>query len=126
MFRSWYDSGCTPQRYPFKRLFFALPVSDVQRRALAQWRHGLGLRSGKPVPVANFHVTLLFVGDVEAAQVPAICAAVDQLALPATAPRLLLDRLQVWQRASALVLEAQQTLRRCCNWCTACSKRCCH
>lgn len=40
---------------------------------------------------------------------PAICAAVDQLALPATAPRLLLDRLQVWQRASALVLEAQQT-----------------
>ncbi|AYG44576.1 RNA 2',3'-cyclic phosphodiesterase [Pseudomonas sp. Leaf58] len=98
-----------PSGTPFKRLFFALPVSDVQRRALAQWRHGLGLRSGKPVPVANFHVTLLFVGDVEAAQVPAICAAVDQLALPATAPRLLLDRLQVWQRASALVLEAQQT-----------------
>ena len=94
---------------PIKRLFFALPVSDAQRRALAQWRRGLQLRSGKPVPVANFHVTLLFLGDVDAAQVPAICAAVDQLALPATAPRLLLDRLQVWQRASALVLEAQQT-----------------
>ncbi|MFP3449343.1 2'-5' RNA ligase family protein, partial [Pseudomonas sp. SIMBA_067] len=31
------------------------------------------------------------------------------LALPAAAPRLLLDRLQVWQRASALVLEAHQT-----------------
>lgn len=94
---------------PFKRLFFALPVSEAQRRALAQWRRGLNLRSGKPVPAANFHVTLLFLGDVDAAQVPAICAAVDQLTLPAAAPRLLLDRLQVWQRASALVLEAQQT-----------------
>ncbi|WP_447741026.1 RNA 2',3'-cyclic phosphodiesterase [Pseudomonas laurentiana] len=94
---------------PFKRLFFALPVSDTQRRALAQWRRGLNLRSGKPVPAANFHVTLLFLGDVDAAQVPAICAAVDQLALPATAPRLLLNRLQVWQRAGALVLEAQLT-----------------
>ncbi|AGA74170.1 RNA 2',3'-cyclic phosphodiesterase [Pseudomonas plecoglossicida] len=94
---------------PFKRLFFALPVSDAQRRALAQWRRGLNLRSGKPVPAANFHVTLLFLGDVDTAHVPAICAVVDQLALPATAPRLLLDRLQVWQRASALVLEAQQT-----------------
>ncbi len=94
---------------PFKRLFFALPVNDAQRRALAQWRSGLALRSGKPVPADNFHVTLLFLGDVDAVQVPAICAAVDQLPLPAAMPRLLLDRLHVWQRASALVLEAQQT-----------------
>ncbi|MBV4491989.1 RNA 2',3'-cyclic phosphodiesterase [Pseudomonas oryzicola] len=93
---------------PFKRLFFALPVGDSQRRALAQWRRSLNLRSGKPVPAANFHVTLLFLGDVDVAQVPAICAAVDKLALPATPARLLLDRLQVWQRANALVLEAQQ------------------
>ena len=94
---------------PFKRLFFALPVSDAQRRALAQWRRSLNLRSGKPVPADNFHVTLLFLGDVDTAQVPAICAAVDALKRPATAPRLLLDRLQVWQRAGALVLEPQQT-----------------
>ncbi|WDM61181.1 RNA 2',3'-cyclic phosphodiesterase [Pseudomonas sp. NEEL19] len=97
-----------PSGSPFKRLFFALPVSDVQRRALAQFRRGLNLRSGKPVPAANFHVTLLFLGDVDAALVPAICATVDQLALPGRVPRLTLDRLQVWQRSSALVLEAQQ------------------
>jgi len=94
---------------PFKRLFFALPVSEAQRRALAQWRRGLNLRSGKPVPATNFHVTLLFLGDVDTAQVPAICAAVDQLSVSSAAPRLVLDRVQVWQRASALVLEAQQT-----------------
>ncbi len=57
-----------PSGSPFKRLFFALPVSDAQRRALAQWRRGLGLRSGKPVPAANFHVTLLFLGDVDTAR----------------------------------------------------------
>lgn len=98
-----------PSGAPFKRLFFALPVSDAQRRALAQWRRGLNLRSGKPVPADNFHVTLLFLGDVDTALLPSICAAVDALKRPAAAPRLLLDRLQVWPRASALVLEPQQT-----------------
>lgn len=97
-----------PSGAPFKRLFFALPVSDAQCRAMAQWRRGLGLRSGKPVPAANFHVTLLFLGDVDAAQVPAICAAVDQLSRPRAPLRLLLDRLQAWPRASALVLEPAQ------------------
>lgn len=38
-----------PSGSPFKRLFFALPASDAQRRDLAQWRRGLNLRSGKPV-----------------------------------------------------------------------------
>nr|WP_314479796.1 RNA 2',3'-cyclic phosphodiesterase [uncultured Pseudomonas sp.] len=94
---------------PFKRLFFALPVGDAQRRDVAQWRRGLALRSGKPVPAANFHVTLAFLGNVDAAQVPSVCAAVDQLALPDKAPRLVLDRLQVWQKVGALVLEAQST-----------------
>ncbi|CAB5528950.1 2'-5'-RNA ligase [Pseudomonas putida] len=94
---------------PFKRLFFALTVSDAQRRAIAQWRRALALRSGKPVPAQNFHLTLLFLGDVDVAQVPALCAAVDQLKRPEAPIRLVLDRLQVWHRASVLVLEPQQT-----------------
>ncbi|WP_449432228.1 RNA 2',3'-cyclic phosphodiesterase [Pseudomonas putida] len=96
------------QGLAFKRLFFALSVSDSQRRAIAQWRRSLSLRSGKPVPAQNFHVTLMFLGDVAVDQVPAICAAVDQLKRPSAPPRLLLDSLQVWQRASVLVLEPQQ------------------
>ena len=40
---------------------------------------------------------------------PAPCAAVDQLKRPETPIRLVLDRLQVWHRASVLVLEPQQT-----------------
>lgn len=92
----------------FKRLFFALPVAAAQCRALAQWRRGLGVRSGKPVPAENFHVTLAFLGDVDTAQVPAICAAVERLARPQAPLRVLLDRLQVWPRAAALVLEPEQ------------------
>ncbi|MCE1118357.1 MULTISPECIES: RNA 2',3'-cyclic phosphodiesterase [Pseudomonas] len=97
-----------PSGAPFKRLFFALSVSDGQRRAIAQWRRSLNLRSGKPVPADNFHVTLLFLGDVDAALVPAVCAAVEPLQRPDAPLRLVLDRLQVWPRASALVLEPEQ------------------
>jgi 2'-5' RNA ligase len=97
-----------PSGTPFKRLFFALPVGEAQRRDLAHWRRGLNLRSGKPVPADNFHVTLLFLGDVDAAQLPAICAAVERLQRPKAPLRLLLDRLQVWPRAGALVLEPEQ------------------
>jgi 2'-5' RNA ligase len=98
-----------PSGTPFKRLFFALPVSDAQRRAITQWRRGLNLRSGKPVPSENFHLTLLFLGDVDAAQVPAICAAVDNLVRPGAPLRLLLDQLKTWQRSNVLVLEPQET-----------------
>lgn len=97
-----------PSGTPFKRLFFALPVAQAQRQALAQWRRGLGLRQGKPVPADNFHVTLLFLGDVDTAQVPAICASVDRLVRPGAVVRLPLDRLQAWPRAKALVLAPQQ------------------
>ncbi len=94
---------------PFKRLFFAFSLAEPQRRAIAQWRRALGLRAGKPVPVENFHVTLLFLGDVPAAQVPALCAVVDGLKRPAAPVRLLLDRLQTWRRPSVLVLEPSDT-----------------
>lgn len=94
---------------PFKRLFFALDCAEPQRRAIARWRRELGLRSGRPVPTENFHLTLLFLGDVDAAQVPAICAAVDSLKLPSAPLRLVLDQLQSWPRANVLVLAPQQT-----------------
>jgi len=41
--------------------------------------------------------------------VPAICAAVDNLARPAAPLRLLLDQLKAWPRANVLVLEPQDT-----------------
>ncbi|MHC6225230.1 RNA 2',3'-cyclic phosphodiesterase [Pseudomonas sp. X10] len=98
-----------PRGSPFKRLFFALDCTPAQRQSITQWRRDLGLRSGKPVPAENFHLTLLFLGDVDAARVAGICAAVDTLSLPSGPLRLVLDQLQAWQRANVLVLAPQQT-----------------
>jgi len=41
--------------------------------------------------------------------VPALCAAVDNLARPGAPLRLLLNQLKTWQRANVLVLEPQET-----------------
>lgn len=93
---------------PFKRLFFALDCANEQRRAIAKWRSALGLRTGRPVPADNFHVTLMFLGQVDSAQVANICAGASQLGGRGDALRMVLDKLDVWRRAGVLVLMAEQ------------------
>ena len=56
---------------PARRLFFALWPDETQRRALEHAaakavRHS----GGRPVPVANLHVTLAFLGSVAAVRIP--------------------------------------------------------
>ncbi|QXI18739.1 RNA 2',3'-cyclic phosphodiesterase [Pseudomonas hamedanensis] len=93
---------------PSKRLFFALDCPPAQRKAIAQWRAQLGLRSGKPVPADNFHLTLLFLGAVPLAQIHGVCEAAGSVRTPGQALRVALDRLQVWQRAGVLSLAPEQ------------------
>ena len=101
---------------PFKRLFFALPCAASQGRAVSRWRSDLRLRSGKPVPAENFHLTLMFLGAVGVSQVPAILEAAGRVApLPRLDP-LVLDRLEVWRRSQALVLVAQQPPKALLRW----------
>ncbi|MHC8367268.1 RNA 2',3'-cyclic phosphodiesterase [Pseudomonas sp. ZT5P21] len=96
----------TPE--PVKRLFFALNCPLEQRKAIGQWRSALQLRTGRPVPVENFHLTLLFLGAVEVAQMAGICTAAAEVRVPGVALRVALDRLDVWRRAGVLVLAAEQ------------------
>lgn len=91
-----------------KRLFFALDCPPAQRKAIAQWRGELGLRSGKPVPADNFHMTLLFLGDVPLAQIAGVCDAAAKVRTPGEALKISLDRLQVWHRAGVLALAPEQ------------------
>jgi len=91
-----------------KRLFFALDCPAVQRKAIAQWRGELGLRTGKPVPADNFHLTLLFIGAVPLAQINEVCEAAGQVRTPGEALRIPLDRLQVWHRPGVLSLAPEQ------------------
>jgi len=95
-------------REPFKRLFFALDCAPAQRKAIAQWRSALQLRSGRPVPVENFHLTLKFLGSVDTAQIAAIVEAVASVRTSAMRLTVVLDRLDVWRRAGVLVLAPEQ------------------
>ncbi|WP_435037176.1 RNA 2',3'-cyclic phosphodiesterase [Pseudomonas neuropathica] len=91
-----------------KRLFFALDCPAAQRKAIAQWRGELGVRTGKPVPADNFHLTLLFLGAVPLAQINDVCEAAGQVRTPGEALKISLDRLQVWHRAGVLSLAPEQ------------------
>ena len=93
---------------PVKRLFFALSCPAEQRRAIAQWRGELALRIGRPVPTENFHLTLLFLGAVNVAQIADIYAAAGEVRVPGMALTVALDRLDVWRRPGVLVLAPEQ------------------
>lgn len=93
---------------PFKRLFFALECAPEQRRAIARWRGGLALRTGRPVPSENFHVTLVFLGAVEVAQIAELCAAAAKVRMPTRTISVVLDKLEAWRQAGVLVLTAQE------------------
>lgn len=92
-----------------KRLFLALPCTPEQSRTLGRWRSTLGLKHGRPVPVSNFHLTLMFLGEIGAAQLPAICDAMAKVPRPDAPLRIVLDTLALWHRSNMLVLEPSQT-----------------
>jgi len=56
------------------RAFFALDIPPPVQHAIARWRGRAVVAGGRAVPAANFHMTLHFVGDIEARQVDALCA----------------------------------------------------
>lgn len=101
---------------PLKRLFFALPCTPIQRRAIAHWRSALGFSSGRPVPAENFHVTLMFLGSVAVAQIPGIIAAAAGVRPPGEPLTVTLDRLDAWRRAGVLLLAPAQTPRVLRQW----------
>lgn len=74
------------------------------RKEISQWRTSLSLRVGRPVPTANFHLTLLFLGAVDRAQISAICTAASKVKVPGKTLTVVLDRLEIWRKSRALVL----------------------
>lgn len=45
-----------------KRLFFALDISQQDKEIIEKWRRSLSI-SARPVPIDNFHITLVFLGN---------------------------------------------------------------
>jgi RNA 2',3'-cyclic 3'-phosphodiesterase len=90
-----------------RRLFFALWPDDGQRAALVQ-ATAKAVRScgGRPVPPANLHMTLCFLGGVPVARVADLGGVARLLAAsraPAAAPVMLdFQRLEHWARPQLL------------------------
>ena len=59
------------------RLFFGLETDPATALALADWRDRELACDGRPVPVANFHITLAFVGELADSALETLCLAVD-------------------------------------------------
>ncbi|GAB6079890.1 RNA 2',3'-cyclic phosphodiesterase [Hydrogenophilus thermoluteolus] len=102
----------TSQEIPYAsakmRLFLALPPPEAWRRDTARLlgetlRAQTILHTFRLVPARNWHLTLLFFGDVTSTQVPLLQQTVQTL--PAT-PRtpLVLDRIAFWSNARVVVL----------------------
>jgi 2'-5' RNA ligase len=81
-----------------RRLFFALWPSDEFRAEIETTTHPLARASGgRLIPPPNFHVTLLFLGEIPAELLPAIQQAGAALA-GSPAFRLEFDNVESWGR----------------------------
>ena len=77
------------------RLFFALPCPTKIAAQIDAWRQDQHF-AGKPVPAANLHVTLAFLGQVPQSRVQLLQRVPPKLALADLAFDLNLDRLDCW------------------------------
>lgn len=64
---------------PRMRVFFALEIPRPARDAIADWRDRHAAAGGRAVAAENFHITLHFIGDVEARQLDWLCAEAERI-----------------------------------------------
>lgn len=88
-----------------KRLFFALwPDQNTRRQCL---QLSAGMRGfGKPVAANNLHVTLVFLGLVDAAGQQAMSKAAGRIAVEPFC--LTFDRVEFWQKPAVVCLRAER------------------
>ena len=88
-----------------KRLFFALWPDAAVRTECCAVLEKIPPGLVKPVPAANLHVTLQFLGQVNPEQEQFLIAAAGQL--PISTMSLLFDRLDFWQKPAVLCLSSE-------------------
>jgi len=93
----------TNERMRTRRLFFALCPDEMCRQALvARMRRTLPRGSGRPVPAANLHLTLVFLGQLDETAVNCVQQAGGRVR--ARAFRIVLDHVGYWGRPRVLWL----------------------
>jgi len=80
------------------RIFFGLDLAQPVKQYIADWRDLSLLADGRPVPAANFHITLAFVGEVKPRSLDDLVRSVDQRLMdhPPGAISLTLDSVGFW------------------------------
>lgn len=93
------------------RLFFAIWPDEQERTATdKQVREHLSptLQAGRPVPAANLHVTLLFLGEVRPEALPALYQAAADVARISNEFVFQLQALTYWRKPRVLVLTSDE------------------
>lgn len=82
------------------RVFFGLELTADTTLQIAAWRDREPRPGGRPVPPANFHITLAFVGEIVPGSLERLCLAVDDALQRARPPggQLLLDCVGYWPK----------------------------
>ena len=88
------------QDKPTRRLFFALWPDEHTRALIAQRAAAISLHKSKPVAVENYHITLRFIGDVDASL--QACIEAQAAHVNAAECELLLNQFGFFKRARVL------------------------
>ena len=91
-----------------KRLFFGLQPTDETRQLCTNLLHGIANSGNQPIPSANLHVTLVFLGLLDTAIENALLA--EAATVVGKKFVLHFDQLSYWQKPSVLCLTASETV----------------
>ncbi len=82
------------------RVFFGLETEPASALAIGDWRDRQLHAGGRPVPPANFHITLAFVGEIGERALESLCDSADAWLdnAPCAAGCLRLDTAGYWPR----------------------------
>lgn len=84
------------------RLFFALWPDDTTRKSIAQFAESMNNIRGKKVQAVNFHITLSFLGEVEASRIDSLLRAAG--GVRGQGFELVLDKLDCFSRSRIMYM----------------------
>lgn len=91
-----------PGVHRFVKIFFVLWPEVTAKEKLDRLAKQLAITSGgSRIRSENLHLTLLFIGEVDASLVPKLCQAVSILKQPSF--DLVLDKVSFWKRAGIII-----------------------
>ncbi|WP_115719730.1 RNA 2',3'-cyclic phosphodiesterase [Gallaecimonas mangrovi] len=88
------------------RLFFGLSLTPTQAETVSQWRNQAFTALKKPVPEANFHLTLAFIGELADSKLPDLIAGAKTA--PWSAFSVPITRFGQWPKAGIAYLAPHQ------------------